>query len=176
MGFISTPLNIKTLSQNDDAYWLRLTDGFTTLCVRSLAVTVSFCLSSGGATRSGLASCEFSSAVCSLAQWRGALYPVGWSARGDSCCLSANCLGVFKGTITPSTPKGKILNALGIIYLIGMCARLLVGLTIAPDHYWFSARLPTVFHLVLASFVILYGRFHLKNSQLSSSRHRYNPT
>jgi hypothetical protein len=113
------------------------------------------------------------------AAWHSGAVPYGLLVGVQGVILAA-CLrivwGVFKGTITPSTPKGKILNALGIIYLIGMCARLLVGLTIAPDHYWFSARLPTVFHLVLASFVILYGRFHLKNSQLSSSRHRYNPT
>jgi hypothetical protein len=39
--------------------------------------------------------------------------------------------------------------------------RLLIGLTVAPDHYWFSARLPTLFHLVLACFILIYGRFHL---------------
>ena len=74
--------------------------------------------------------------------------------------------GVFKGTIAPSTQKGKVLFALGTIYLLGMCTRLFVGLTIAPDHYWFGATLPTVFHLVLASFIMVYGRFHCLASQV----------
>ncbi len=81
---------------------------------------------------------------------------------------------VFKGIIAPSTQKGKIIFGLGVIYLLGMCIRLIVGWTIASDHYWFGATLPTVFHLVLASFVILYGQFHVKNSQLSSPRYRDN--
>lgn len=83
--------------------------------------------------------------------------------------------GMFRGMIVPSRQKGKILFALGTIYLVAMCTRLFVGLTIAPGHYWFGATLPTVFHLVLASFVILYGRFHFIASQFSSSRHRNNP-
>jgi hypothetical protein len=76
--------------------------------------------------------------------------------------------GVFKGTIAPSTQKGKVLFALGTIYLLGMCTRLFVGLTIAPDHYWFGATLPTVFHLVLASFIMVYGRFHCLAFRLES--------
>ena len=87
--------------------------------------------------------------------------------------ILAACLrivwGIFKGRLVPSVHKGKILVALGNIYLLGMCARLMVGLTIAPDHYWFGATLPTVFHMVLASFVIIYGRFHYIASQSSLS-------
>jgi len=96
-------------------------------------------------------------------RWHSGALPYGLLVGVQGVILVA-CLRVvwriFKGTIAPSTKKGKILFALGIIYLLGMCARLIVGLTIAPDHYWFGAIMPTVFHLVLASFVVLYGRFH----------------
>ncbi len=68
-------------------------------------------------------------------------------------------------TIIPSRRQGIILFTLGIIYLVSMCIRLIVGLTIAPDHFWFGATVPTVFHLVLASFVMFYGRFHCRGSQ-----------
>ena len=54
-----------------------------------------------------------------------------------------------------------MLLVIGWFYFGLMGIRLIVGLTIAPDHYWFSARLPTVFHMVLASFILVYGRFHL---------------
>jgi len=110
--------------------------------------------------------------------WHSGALPYGWLVAAQVVIL-ATCLrvvwGIFKGTIDPSTQKGKILLALGSIYLLGMCARLFVGLTIAPDHYWFGATLPTVFHLVLASFLILYGRFHYIASQFFSSKQRENP-
>ena len=112
------------------------------------------------------------------AVWHSGALPYGLLVGIQGVILAA-CLrivwGVFKGTLAPSRQKGKILFALGIIYLLGMCIRLIVGLTIVPDHYWFGATLPTVFHLVLASFLILYGRFHYIASQPSSSKHRDNP-
>jgi len=103
--------------------------------------------------------------------WHSGALPYGWLV-GVQGVIFVGCLrivwGVSKGTIAPSGRKGKILFTLGMIYLIAMCARLIVGLTIAPDHYWFGATLPTVFHLVLAVFVMLYGRFHSLASQQAS--------
>jgi len=105
--------------------------------------------------------------------WHSGALPYGLLVGVQGVILAA-CLrivwGIFKGRLVPSVQKGKILFALGNIYLFGMCARLMVGLTIAPDHYWFGATLPTVFHLVLASFVILYGRIHYIASQSSFSK------
>jgi len=110
--------------------------------------------------------------------WHSGAVPYGLLV-GVQAVILVVCLRIifqlFKGTATTSRQKGQILFASGLLYLLVMCVRLIVGLTIAPDHYWFGAMLPTVFHLVLASFVILYGRFHLKVSQLSSPRHRDNP-
>ena len=110
--------------------------------------------------------------------WHSGALPYGWLVAAQGVILAA-CLrivlGVFKGTLAHSRQKGKILFALGTIYLLGMGARLFVGLTIAHDHYWFGATLPTVFHLVLASFLILFGRFHYIASQSFSSKQRENP-
>jgi len=104
-------------------------------------------------------------------RWHSGALPYGLLVGVQGVILVA-CLrivwGIFKRTIAPSTQKGKILFALGTIYLVGMCTRLFVGLTIAPDHYWFGATLPTVFHLVLASFIMVYGRFHCLPSRLES--------
>ncbi|MDH4237778.1 MAG: hypothetical protein OEV17_11080 [Nitrospira sp.] len=68
---------------------------------------------------------------------------------------------LYGGRIIPSPRIGGVLLVIGWFYFGLMGIRLIVGLTIAPDHYWFSARLPTVFHMVLASFILVYGRFHL---------------
>lgn len=65
------------------------------------------------------------------------------------------------GTVVPSERTGKWLLIVGGVYFGVMCLRLAIGLTVAPDHFWFRAKLPTAFHLVLAGFVLVYGRFHL---------------
>lgn len=55
---------------------------------------------------------------------------------------------------------GKFLARLGVLYFATMLARLMVGLTIVRDHPWFGAVLPAVFHLVLASYVLLLAVYH----------------
>ncbi len=57
---------------------------------------------------------------------------------------------------------GRICLILGGIYFYIMLFRLLAGLTVASDHFWFGQRIPTFFHLVLASLLLLAGRFHFK--------------
>ncbi len=82
--------------------------------------------------------------------------------------ILAGCLKVliafFRGTVLPTARTGRICFALGGIYFAVMIFRLIVGLTVAPDHSWFGARIPTFFHLVLASFILLWGHFHWKFS------------
>jgi len=101
-------------------------------------------------------------------RWHSGALPYGWLVGAQGVILVV-CLrivwAVKNGTMAPLERQGKILFALGMVYLITMCVRLIVGVAIAPDHYWFGATLPTVFHLVLASFVIVYGQFHQRASQ-----------
>lgn len=89
------------------------------------------------------------------------------------------CAGVIwrlrVGLVVPSVTTGKVLLSLGSIYFGLMGLRLIIGLTVATDHYWFSARLPTFFHFVLAGFVLVYGWFHFRASG-ASYPHRLGPT
>ena len=66
----------------------------------------------------------------------------------------------LSGTVVPSGKKGRLLLIVGWIYFIVMGLRLLIGLTVAPDHFWFGAVVPTFFHLVLACFLLVSGSFH----------------
>jgi hypothetical protein len=67
---------------------------------------------------------------------------------------------LYVGMTVPSAKTGRVLLVIGSIYFGLMCIRLIIGLTVAPDHFWFGARLPTLFHFVLACFMLVYGRFH----------------
>jgi hypothetical protein len=48
------------------------------------------------------------------------------------------------------------------IYFIAMLSRLVLGLTMLGEYRWFTSYLPAFFHLVLASFLLLYGHFHFR--------------
>ncbi len=80
---------------------------------------------------------------------------------------------MFKGAVVPVRKQGKILLVLGGLYFLVMTIRLVIGLMVAPNHFWFGAKLPTFFHLVLAAFLLVLGRFHflgLGTNALSSTK------
>lgn len=74
--------------------------------------------------------------------------------------LMHTALQFSSGTVRPRQRLGKLMLVLGGIYFGVMLIRLLLGLTILGDQRWFASRVPTFFHLVLASYLLLYGHFH----------------
>ncbi|MCY4625891.1 MAG: hypothetical protein OXC99_12955 [Chloroflexi bacterium] len=40
-----------------------------------------------------------------------------------------------------------------------MAVRLVAGLTLLSDVEWFASTLPALFHVVLASFILLFGHY-----------------
>ena len=79
-------------------------------------------------------------------------------------CFRITCQ-ITTGTVEPNYRIGKLSLLFGIIYFSIMLFRLVAGLTFAPDHAWLGAKLPTLFHLVLASFLLVLGHFHFKFGQ-----------
>jgi hypothetical protein len=73
-------------------------------------------------------------------------------------------VSVGAGRMTPSRRAARWWLSLGAIYFTAMLARLSLGATVLASSHWFSAWLPTIFHLVLASFVLLVGAFHSHGS------------
>jgi hypothetical protein len=69
-----------------------------------------------------------------------------------------------RGKVIPSRTSGRIWLVLGGVYLIIMAARFTLGLTIYSDHFWFSNHVPTLFHIVLASFLLIVAKYHLRFS------------
>ena len=66
-----------------------------------------------------------------------------------------------EGRQRPSRRFGHFMLAFGATYFAVMSVRLAVSLTFAESGSWWDATLPTVFHLVLASFALLLGHFHI---------------
>jgi len=67
-----------------------------------------------------------------------------------------------QGIVHPNYKAGALLLSLGLLYMSAMVSRLILGLTIMSNHSWFTHYIPTLFHIVLASYLLLVGHFHYR--------------
>ena len=77
------------------------------------------------------------------------------------CLIIGTMIGVtwrvWANRLSPRRPWHRLCLILGSIYFSVMFVRLVAGLTILGGMAWFSKPLPALFHLVLASFVLVVG-------------------
>ena len=66
--------------------------------------------------------------------------------------------------ILPRRWKYRVCFTLGGVYFAFMSFRLLAGLTFLADNPWFSRSLPAIFHVVLATFILLFGCYMYRRS------------
>ena len=106
---------------------------------------------------------EVSDVLPSFEAWHSGAVPYGMLFLAQ-CLILFLCVRIIwkirEGDSLGSYRKGLTLLVIGCLYVLVMAFRLVVGIFWAPDHYWFGAILPTVFHLVLAGFILGYGHFH----------------
>lgn len=69
---------------------------------------------------------------------------------------------IVSGRQRASGSTGKLLLITGAIYFVTMATRLLLGLGVYADYTWYARWLPAFFHLVLASYVLLLGLYHVR--------------
>lgn len=102
--------------------------------------------------------------------WHGGAlpYPVLVAAQVAIVALYAwMARGIGGGRTRPRRRLGRALLLLGGVYLAFLAARLVLGATVLADSRWWSARIPTVSHLVLAAFLLVAGHFHATGAQSS---------
>jgi hypothetical protein len=68
----------------------------------------------------------------------------------------------------PRPALGRRVAVAAALYAAVMVPRLVLGLTVARGHWWLDAPLPTVFHLVLMTFLAVYGHYHLRGTRHAS--------
>ena len=106
--------------------------------------------------------------------WHSALlpYPLLVAAQFAIIALcSWLCIRMYRDAIIPRRKLGKILLVIGRVYFAAMLLRLTLGVTVLATHSWFSHHLPTLFHFVLASFVLLLGHFHFTQERDIYAKH-----
>lgn len=74
------------------------------------------------------------------------------------CGLTVWCFKTRR--VKPSQRIGVFCLSIGTLYFAVMVFRLIAGFGFAADHPWFSAHIPTLFHLILASFLLVAGFYH----------------
>ena len=104
----------------------------------------------------------------SFGTWQSGVLPYGILIVLQLIILGLSLWTIFnfkKGGPKPIRSKGKAYLIIGVAYALIMIYRLVAGMTFAKDHYWLDARLPTIFHLILASIVITLGAYHFRFGQ-----------
>jgi hypothetical protein len=95
--------------------------------------------------------------------WHSAALPYGVLFASQVAILLVLAWTAWRftnGGVEARRGVGIVALALGGLYFAIMLARLILGLTALNHLRWFASPIPTVFHLVLATSLLLYGRFH----------------
>lgn len=98
----------------------------------------------------------------SFDRWQSGALPYGVLLGSQLLILGGQFLVVRRvsaGSLRLSPTGLRALRGFGWLYLASMVTRLGLGLAVLDGHGWFDAPLPSVFHLVLASFVLVVAYF-----------------
>ena len=97
--------------------------------------------------------------------WYSGVVPYGWLVSSQ-IVMAAGLIVVVRrlatGRTAPRRSFGLAATGVGAVYGGVMVVRLLLGLTLLREHGWFARPLPTFVHIALATFLIVYGRYHLE--------------
>jgi len=65
--------------------------------------------------------------------------------------------------VMPRPRLGRWVSALGIVYFSAMVVRYATWMTLHPEARWLHGTIPILLHCVLAMFLIVFGRYHLRS-------------
>ena len=86
-----------------------------------------------------------------LASQIGIIALYAWMARG-----------ITRGSAPRKRGLGRLLLVFGTLYFVFMIVRLVLGMTVFGEPSWWHAPIPSLFHLVLAGFLMVAGHFHAR--------------
>lgn len=78
------------------------------------------------------------------------------------------CRDFTRGTglfVSSKRAFGNPVLYFGYVYLAVMVLRYILRMSFYPEERWFGGTIPIFFHYVLATYVILFGRFHRARQQ-----------
>jgi hypothetical protein len=97
--------------------------------------------------------------------WQSGALPYGWLLSLQLLLLVWmfwTASRVRRGVERPSTRFGRVLAGVALVYGGVMASRLVLGLTWFRGHWWLDQPLPTLFHLVITTFLAVNANYHLR--------------
>jgi sterol desaturase/sphingolipid hydroxylase (fatty acid hydroxylase superfamily) len=110
--------------------------------------------------------------VPSFESWHSGALPYGWLLTAQVLIiitLGWTATQFSRGRVTARRRVGQALLTFGGLYFGAMVVRLVLGATWLSDERWFASPIPTFFHLVLASWLLVCGHFHLRHAAADDS-------
>jgi hypothetical protein len=83
------------------------------------------------------------------------------------------CIDFARGSgffITQKPAFGKPALYFGYLYLTAMIFRYVLRMALIPEARWFGGTIPIFFHYVLATFVILFAKYHTNQLHLRGTQ------
>ena len=99
-----------------------------------------------------------------LEAWQGSAIPYPALLGLQAGILAVLLMVLWRVNIDAFSPrpwKHRACFALGGVYLAVMTGRLIAGLTFLEEHEWFARSIPALFHIVLASLILVFGHYLL---------------
>ncbi len=62
-------------------------------------------------------------------------------------------------------PAGRLLRGLSVVYFAAMALRYVITMALRPERRWLGGVIPIVFHWVLAGYLFVLGRYHLRRAR-----------
>lgn len=96
--------------------------------------------------------------------WHGGVLPYPFllfSQLAIAATMAIVNLRLARGALIPLPRLGRLLALLGTLYFAAMLLRLVLGKTTHTGSSWLDRPLPTLFHLVLAAWILLLARYHV---------------
>lgn len=114
-------------------------------------------------------------------RWHGSATPYWLLLAIQLAIIVIMARAIFKygsRMVVARRTKGKWLLAFGAVYFASMAIRLAIGLVDPASSPWFQKTIPAFFHLVLSSFVLLIGAYHMNwvaGDDMSESNRKESP-
>jgi hypothetical protein len=102
-----------------------------------------------------------------FAAWQSGLLPYWLLLASQILILSAilhQIVRIWTGRARPKRRLGAVLLALGGVYMAVAALRLGAGVANLFELPFFEAKLPSLFHMVLAAVVLVLGDFHFRGA------------
>lgn len=111
-----------------------------------------------------------------MGAWQSGLLPYAWLLASQFviiCVYAKVCLDLTRGVGFFARARGRAgrwLLVFGALYFAAMVARYALTMWLVPPRRWTGGMIPVVFHLVLATFILLVGRDYYVRSRASDAR------